>query len=89
MPVSVNTWAAYLDMSIPPEVLTRLIARERAALAGRDPGPCPEEDKPFLAKHAVYACQAHDELVVQRGSEVWAHLSDNQPCPPATPPETT
>lgn len=49
----IDVWAVLCDPDIPEEVGQRLLARQRAVRAGEKPDPCPEADKPFLARHIV------------------------------------
>jgi len=49
----IDVWAVLLDPEIPHEVGQRLLTRQRARAAGVTPEPCPDEDKPFLARHIV------------------------------------
>lgn len=51
----IDVWAALRDPDVPAEVGQRLLDRQRAARNGEQPEPCPESDKPFLARHIVPA----------------------------------
>jgi hypothetical protein len=77
----IDVWSARRDPTLPVDVLQRLLDRQAAARAGRDPGVCPPEDRPYLARHVRHGCAAHDELIVHRGGQ-WEHLTDGTPCPP-------
>jgi hypothetical protein len=52
MPV-IDVWTAIADPEIPDDVLLRLLSRRNAREKGETPEPCPEADKPFLARHIV------------------------------------
>ncbi len=49
----IDVWAVLQDPDIPYEVAQRLLTRQRARSLGMEPGPCPVEDQPFLARHVV------------------------------------
>lgn len=51
----IDVWAVLRDPDIPEEVGQRLLERRRAVRNGEQPDPCPEADKPFLARHIVPA----------------------------------
>lgn len=51
----IDVWAVLRDPDIPAEVGQRLLDRQRAVRNGEPPEPCPEADKPFLARHIVQA----------------------------------
>lgn len=51
----INVWAVLVDPDIPVEVGQRLLDRQSAVRNGEQPEPCPESDKPFLARHIVPA----------------------------------
>jgi hypothetical protein len=52
MPV-IDVWDVLQDPEVPRDVGQRLLARQRARREGLTPDPCPEADKPFLARHIV------------------------------------
>lgn len=58
----IDVWAVLRDPDIPAEVGQRLLDRQRAAVLGEQPEPCPEADKPFLARHIVQAVQEPGEV---------------------------
>lgn len=82
----IDVWAVLADPEIPGGVGQRLLARQAAVRNGREPESVPEADKPFLSRHVVMACAAHDEVIARRGDQEWTHLSDNQPCLPVEIP---
>lgn len=45
--------AALFDPEVPDDVAARLLDRLDAVQRGLTPEPCPEEDKPYLARHTV------------------------------------
>lgn len=49
----IDVWAVITDPDIPRDVGQRLLTRQRARALGITPEPCPEEDKPYLARHVV------------------------------------
>lgn len=49
----IDVWAVLADPDIPQEVGQRLLTRRTARTLGLDPAPCPDADKPFLARHIV------------------------------------
>jgi DNA segregation ATPase FtsK/SpoIIIE-like protein len=49
----IDVWAVLTDPDIPSDVGQRLLTRQRARQAGVDAEPCPEADKPYLARHVV------------------------------------
>lgn len=49
----IDVWAVIADLDTPDDVLLRLLARRTAVQEGRKPGPVPDADKPFLARHIV------------------------------------
>ncbi|TYB69670.1 hypothetical protein FXF51_05780 [Nonomuraea sp. PA05] len=56
----IDVWAVLRDPDIPAAVGQRLLDRQRAVSAGETPAVCPEEDKPFLARHIVPAFPVQD-----------------------------
>lgn len=49
----IDVWAVLADPTIPHDVGQRLLTRQRARALGIQPEPCPDEDKPYLARHIV------------------------------------
>ncbi|MEO3869400.1 hypothetical protein ABGB18_11260 [Nonomuraea sp. B12E4] len=64
----IDVWAVLRDQDIPVEVGQRLLDRQRAVRAGEQPAVCPEDDKPFLARHIVPAPPVQDSSTVSRTS---------------------
>lgn len=56
----IDVWAVLADPDIPRDVGQRLLTRQRAVQQGIQPEPCPDEDKPFLARHIVPAPAVHE-----------------------------
>ncbi|MEV0968499.1 hypothetical protein [Microtetraspora glauca] len=85
MPV-IDVWAALMDPEVPDDVAQRLLDRQAARRQRLTPEPCPEEDKPYLARHVILQCAAHDEMIRQDDDGQWIHFADGQLCPPSSEP---
>jgi hypothetical protein len=55
----IDVYAVLQDPDIPREVGQRLLTRQRARALGIEPEPCPDIDKPFLAKHLIRTRDVH------------------------------
>ncbi|GIH69457.1 hypothetical protein [Sphaerimonospora thailandensis] len=86
MPI-IDVWAVITDPDIPRDVGQRLLARQAAHRQRLTPEPCPDADKPYLARHVIRQCAAHDELIRQCDGGQWAHFADGQLCPPRAEPD--
>lgn len=76
----IDIWAVLADPDIPRDVGQRLLTRQAAARRGLPIPPCPEDDRPYLARHVIRQCADHGEVVRSGGG--WVHLWDGRLCSP-------